>query len=74
MDALKNLVLNGKCRILNSQEMKLIKGQSYFACSCDGQGANPPFKKSWVGMYFSTDDMSSDLRQACKHGGGCRQL
>lgn len=74
MDALKNLVLNGKCKVLNSHEMKQIKGQAYFACSCDNQGANAPFKSSWVAMYFSTKEIESGVSQACKHGGSCRQL
>lgn len=74
MDALKNFILSGKCKVLNSQEMKLIKGQSYFACSCDSHGANAPFKRSWVAMYFNSEEMGSDVSRACKHGGGCRQV
>lgn len=78
---LKRIVLRNEAnvRVLGDKEMKSIVGGygdsfvgGLFFCSCDVEGANPPFKSSWSSYYFSSEDMASAISKICKRNGSCR--
>lgn len=78
MKKLKKIILSNKSDVLNDLEMKLIIGGydgsiggGLFRCGCSIEGANPPFKTTWMAYYTSTKQMQDDINRICVSRGSC---
>lgn len=79
MKRLKKTTLETGVKVLGDLEMKSVTGGygdvghfgKYYYCSCDMNGANPPFRSSWSDWFLNDDAARRSVVQRCKVTGSC---
>ena len=77
---MKKINLRGLSEVLSEKELKNVLGGSIpvlylegvrYNCSCNSDGANPPYVSSWSDCYKRLSDIKDDIDRICKSGGSC---